>query len=94
MVNGIKLADTQLHFVKSALWHSGYGGWWVVRPQTCESREKIGSRDLLLAFSWLIASGNLFEALIRERLLQLDVLSSAGVSLWKNMSFQHLSSRL
>ncbi|KAK3537864.1 hypothetical protein QTP70_019834 [Hemibagrus guttatus] len=70
--------DTQLHFVKSALWHSGYGGWWVVHPQACESREKIGSRDLLLAFSWLIASGNLFEALIRERLLQLDVLSSAG----------------
>ncbi|XP_058256003.1 tubulin epsilon and delta complex protein 1 isoform X2 [Hemibagrus wyckioides] len=77
-LTGRSTPDTQLHFVKSALWHSGYGGWWVVRPQACESREKIGSRDLLLAFSWLIASGNLFEALIRERLLQLDVLSSAG----------------
>ncbi|XP_027015865.1 tubulin epsilon and delta complex protein 1 isoform X2 [Tachysurus fulvidraco] len=70
--------DTQLLFVKSALWHSGYGGWWVVQPHPCESRERIGSRDLLLAFSWLIASGNLFEALMRERLLQLDVLSSAA----------------
>ncbi|MCI4382941.1 hypothetical protein PGIGA_G00020590 [Pangasianodon gigas] len=70
--------DTQLRFVKSALWHSGYGGWWVVGPRACESREEIGSRDLLLAFSWLIASGNLLEALLRERLLQLDVLSSAA----------------
>ncbi|KAB5562562.1 hypothetical protein PHYPO_G00019290 [Pangasianodon hypophthalmus] len=70
--------DSQLRFVKSALWQSGYGGWWVVGPRACESREEIGSRDLLLAFSWLIASGNLLEALLRERLLQLDVLSSAA----------------
>ncbi|MCJ8737132.1 hypothetical protein PDJAM_G00020650 [Pangasius djambal] len=70
--------ETQLRFVKSALWHSGYGGWWVVGPRACESREEIGSRDLLLAFSWLIASGNLLEALLRERLLQSDVLSSAA----------------
>lgn len=82
MVNGIMLADTQFRFVKSALWHSGYGAWWVVGPWACENGE-IGSRDLLLAFSWLIASGNLLEALLQERLLHLDILSSAaGVSLW------------
>ncbi|KAI5102076.1 hypothetical protein C0J45_7428 [Silurus meridionalis] len=74
------ISDPQLCFVKSALWHSGYCGWWVVGPQACESREEIGSRDLLLAFSWLIASGNLIEALLRDRLLLLDVLASpAGV---------------
>ncbi|KAF7704112.1 tubulin epsilon and delta complex protein 1 [Silurus meridionalis] len=70
------ISDPQLCFVKSALWHSGYCGWWVVGPQACESREEIGSRDLLLAFSWLIASGNLIEALLRDRLLLLDVLAS------------------
>ncbi|XP_017332295.1 tubulin epsilon and delta complex protein 1 [Ictalurus punctatus] len=76
--NKLSNPDTQLRFVRNALWHSGYGGWWVVGPRACESREEIGSRDLLLAISWLIASGNL-EALLRERLLQLDVLSSAAV---------------
>ncbi|KAF5901741.1 dynein light chain 1, axonemal, partial [Clarias magur] len=78
-----KLDGAQFRFVQSALWHSGYGGWWVVGPRACDITEEIGSRDLLLAFSWLIASGNLLEALLRDRLLELDVLSSAAGGLPK-----------
>ncbi|XP_060789543.1 tubulin epsilon and delta complex protein 1 isoform X2 [Neoarius graeffei] len=77
-------SDTQFCFVKSALWHSGYGAWWVVGPWACENGE-IGSRDLLLAFSWLIASGNLLEALLQERLLHLDILSSAAGGLLEEL---------
>ncbi|KAM9466058.1 tubulin epsilon and delta complex protein 1 [Clarias gariepinus] len=71
-------SGSQFHFVQSALWHSGYGGWWVIGPRACDFTEEVGSRDLLLAFSWLIASGDLLEALLRDSFLELDVLSSAA----------------
>ncbi|XP_062863827.1 tubulin epsilon and delta complex protein 1 [Trichomycterus rosablanca] len=70
--------EWQWRFVRSALWHSGYGEWWVVGSRACGNREEIGSRDLLLAAGWLLASGNLLEGMLRERVQQLEVLSSAS----------------
>nr|XP_055028436.1 tubulin epsilon and delta complex protein 1 isoform X2 [Misgurnus anguillicaudatus] len=69
--------DTQLLFVKSALWHCGYGAPWVVGPWSPSHIEEVGSRDLLLAFGWVLSHRNLLEFLLAEKVHQLDTLSSA-----------------
>ncbi|XP_015724972.1 tubulin epsilon and delta complex protein 1 isoform X5 [Coturnix japonica] len=53
--------DTQIRFVKSALWYHGYG-----RPELYQlpSDGSAGSRELLLAFSWLLHRVNLLERLL------------------------------
>ncbi|NWR52925.1 TEDC1 protein, partial [Regulus satrapa] len=52
---------TQVRFVKSALWYLGYG-----RPQLqrLPADGSVGSRELLLAFSWLLHSLGLLEQLL------------------------------
>ncbi|KAI7804547.1 tubulin epsilon and delta complex protein 1 [Triplophysa rosa] len=69
--------DTQLLFVRSALWHCGYGALWVVGPQPPSHIEEVGSRDLLLALGWVLSFRNLLESLLAEKVYQLDTLSSA-----------------
>ncbi|ROL53587.1 hypothetical protein DPX16_4359 [Anabarilius grahami] len=71
--------DMQLLFVRSALWHCGYGAPWVVGPRPPSHIEEVGSRDLLLAFGWVLSSGNLLDFLLAEKVHQLDMLSSAPV---------------
>uniref|UniRef100_A0A8B9UAX0 Tubulin epsilon and delta complex 1 n=1 Tax=Anas zonorhyncha TaxID=75864 RepID=A0A8B9UAX0_9AVES len=53
--------DTQIRFVKSALWYQGYG-----RPELhrLPSDGSAGSRELLLAFSWLLHRISLLEQLL------------------------------
>ncbi|XP_065600208.1 tubulin epsilon and delta complex protein 1 [Cyrtonyx montezumae] len=55
--------DTQIRFVKSALWYHGYG-----RPELYQlpSDGSAGSRELLLAFSWLLHRVNLVERLLAQ----------------------------
>uniref|UniRef100_A0A8C1BFA9 Tubulin epsilon and delta complex 1 n=1 Tax=Cyprinus carpio carpio TaxID=630221 RepID=A0A8C1BFA9_CYPCA len=69
--------DVQLLFVRSALCHCGYGAPWVVGPRSPSHIEEVGSRDLLLAFGWVLSSGNLLDFLLAEKVHQLDTLSSA-----------------
>ncbi|XP_076834634.1 tubulin epsilon and delta complex protein 1 isoform X2 [Brachyhypopomus gauderio] len=80
--------DAQFRFVSSALWQSGYRSWWVASPRACGSRHGVGSRDLLLALGWVMASGNLLESLLGDKVLELDVLSSAsrGISCLEDMA--------
>ncbi|XP_021260610.1 uncharacterized protein C14orf80 homolog isoform X2 [Numida meleagris] len=58
---GSDAIDTQIRFVKSALWYHGYG-----RPDLygLPSDGSAGSRELLLAFSWLLHRVNLLERLL------------------------------
>ncbi|NXJ68901.1 TEDC1 protein, partial [Rostratula benghalensis] len=53
--------DNQIRFVKSALWYHGYG-----RPEFfgLPSDGSAGSRELLLAFSWLLHRISLLEQLL------------------------------
>ncbi|NXY75623.1 TEDC1 protein, partial [Glareola pratincola] len=53
--------DNQIRFVKSALWYHGYG-----RPELYRlpSDGSAGSRELLLAFSWLLHRISLLEQLL------------------------------
>ncbi|KAM9619285.1 tubulin epsilon and delta complex protein 1 isoform 3-T3 [Morphnus guianensis] len=53
--------DNQIRFVKSALWYHGYG-----RPELYRlpSDGSAGSRELLLAFSWLLHRLSLLEQLL------------------------------
>ncbi|XP_069718565.1 tubulin epsilon and delta complex protein 1 [Phaenicophaeus curvirostris] len=53
--------DNQIRFVKSALWYHGYG-----RPELyrLSSDGSAGSRELLLAFSWLLHRLDLLEQLL------------------------------
>ncbi|NXW91142.1 TEDC1 protein, partial [Alopecoenas beccarii] len=53
--------DNQIRFVKSALWYHGYG-----RPELYRlpSDGSAGSRELLLAFSWLLHRLSLLELLL------------------------------
>ncbi|XP_017564281.1 tubulin epsilon and delta complex protein 1 [Pygocentrus nattereri] len=69
--------DSQLGFVRSALWYTGYGSWWTTNAQSCRSTNEIGSRDLLLALGWVMSSENLLESLLGEKVLELELLSSA-----------------
>ncbi|XP_073683464.1 tubulin epsilon and delta complex protein 1 [Garra rufa] len=69
--------DMQLLFVRSALCYCGYGAPWVVGPRPPSHIEEVGSRDLLLAFGWVLASGNLLDFMLAEKVYQLDTLSSA-----------------
>ncbi|TRZ17839.1 hypothetical protein HGM15179_009310 [Zosterops borbonicus] len=57
----------QVRFVKSALWYHGYG-----RPQLqrLPADGSVGSRELLLAFSWLLHSLHLLEHLLVQNRLQ------------------------
>ncbi|XP_066048098.1 tubulin epsilon and delta complex protein 1 isoform X2 [Chamaea fasciata] len=57
----------QVRFVKSALWYHGYG-----RPQLHQlpADGSAGSRELLLAFSWLLHSLRLLEQLLARNRLQ------------------------
>ncbi|XP_067392451.1 tubulin epsilon and delta complex protein 1 isoform X2 [Emydura macquarii macquarii] len=52
---------TQIRFVKSVLWYHGYG-----RPEFYQlpSDGSLGSRELLLAFSWLLNRISLLEQLL------------------------------
>ncbi|XP_062378817.1 tubulin epsilon and delta complex protein 1 isoform X2 [Sardina pilchardus] len=63
-------------FVRSALWHCGYGARWVVAPQAGSCcGDAVGSRELLLAFGWMLSSGSLLEFLLGERVLQMQPLA-------------------
>ncbi|NXG80880.1 TEDC1 protein, partial [Baryphthengus martii] len=53
--------DTQIKFVKSALWYHGYGRPGLYR---LPSDGSAGSRELLLAFSWLLHRLGLLEQLL------------------------------
>lgn len=62
--------------VREALWQCGYGASWIVVTTAglCP-RSEVGSRELLVAFGWVLSSGSLLEALLRARSLELDILS-------------------
>lgn len=71
-------SDTQIRFVKSALWYHGYD-----RPQLhrLPADGSAGSRELLLAFSWLLHSLGLLEQLLaRNRVKTGDETSVCTVS--------------
>ncbi|XP_077477364.1 tubulin epsilon and delta complex protein 1 [Stigmatopora argus] len=53
--------------VRTGLWKSGYYAGWLYDKKV----EGVSSRELLLAFGWLLAAGTLEELLIR-RVQQLD----------------------
>ncbi|XP_009891189.1 PREDICTED: uncharacterized protein C14orf80 homolog [Charadrius vociferus] len=53
--------DNQIRFVKSALWYHGYGRLELYR---LPSDGSAGSRELLLAFSWLLHRISLLEQLL------------------------------
>ncbi|XP_016137838.1 uncharacterized protein C14orf80 homolog isoform X2 [Sinocyclocheilus grahami] len=62
--------DVQLLFVRSALCHCGYGAPWVVGSRPPSHMEEVGSGDLLLAFGWVLSSGNLLDYLLAEKIAQ------------------------
>ncbi|XP_016323393.1 uncharacterized protein C14orf80 homolog isoform X2 [Sinocyclocheilus anshuiensis] len=62
--------DIQLLFVRSALCYCGYGASWVVGPWPPRHIEEVGSRDLLLAFSWVLSLGNLLDFMLAEKIPQ------------------------
>ncbi|KFO93492.1 Uncharacterized protein C14orf80, partial [Buceros rhinoceros silvestris] len=69
----------QITFVKSALWYHGYG-----RPELYRlpSDGSAGSRELLLAFSWLLHRLSLLEQLLaRNRVKTGDEISVCTVSM-------------
>ncbi|KFP42042.1 Uncharacterized protein C14orf80, partial [Chlamydotis macqueenii] len=69
----------QIRFVKSALWYHGYG-----RPELYRlpSDGSAGSRELLLAFSWLLHRLSLLEQLLaRNRVKTGDETSVCTVSM-------------
>uniref|UniRef100_A0A4W5Q3U1 Tubulin epsilon and delta complex 1 n=1 Tax=Hucho hucho TaxID=62062 RepID=A0A4W5Q3U1_9TELE len=69
------LSDLDSH-VREALWQCGYGASWiVVTTARLRPRSEVGSRELLVAFGWVLSSGSLLEALLRARSLELDILS-------------------
>ncbi|NXP51562.1 TEDC1 protein, partial [Heliornis fulica] len=55
--------DDQIRFVKSALWYHGYGRQELYR---LPSDGSAGSRELLLAFSWLLHRLGLLEQLLAQ----------------------------
>ncbi|KFM11656.1 Uncharacterized protein C14orf80, partial [Aptenodytes forsteri] len=70
----------QIRFVKSALWYHGYG-----RPELYRlpSDGSAGSRELLLAFSWLLHRLSLLEQLLaRNRVKTGDETSVCMVSMF------------
>ncbi|XP_063262819.1 tubulin epsilon and delta complex protein 1 isoform X5 [Prinia subflava] len=74
----------QVRFVKSALWYHGYG-----RPQLqrLPADGSAGSRELLLAFSWLLHRLRLLERLLaRNRLRTGDEASVCTIHLFTNGS--------
>ncbi|XP_015724973.1 tubulin epsilon and delta complex protein 1 isoform X6 [Coturnix japonica] len=76
--------DTQIRFVKSALWYHGYG-----RPELYQlpSDGSAGSRELLLAFSWLLHRVNLLERLLaRNRVKTGDETSVCTIHLFTSGS--------
>lgn len=81
-------SDTQIRFVKSALWYHGYG-----RPELYQlpSDGSAGSRELLLAFSWLLHRVNLLEWLLaRNRVKTGDETSVCTVSMLVSFCIIHL----
>ncbi|XP_010895564.1 tubulin epsilon and delta complex protein 1 isoform X2 [Esox lucius] len=68
--------DSQSRHVRFALWHCGYGASWIVgqKPGSSYSSEA-GSRDLLVAFGWVLSSQSLLEVMLKARVLELDTLS-------------------
>ncbi|KFZ58204.1 Uncharacterized protein C14orf80, partial [Podiceps cristatus] len=77
----------QIKFVKSALWYHGYG-----RPEFYQlpSDGSAGSRELLLAFSWLLHRLSLLEQLLaRNRVKTGDETSACTVSMF--VSFHLIS---
>ncbi|KYO39852.1 tubulin epsilon and delta complex protein 1 isoform X4 [Alligator mississippiensis] len=81
--------DTQIRFVKSVLRYHGYG-----RPEFYQlpSDGSVGSRELLLAFSWLLHRINLLEQLLsvnRVKIRDETSLCTCGDNLlksWKGMT--------
>ncbi|KFQ76485.1 Uncharacterized protein C14orf80, partial [Phaethon lepturus] len=77
----------QIRFVKSALWYHGYGRRELYR---LPSDGSAGSRELLLAFSWLLHRLNLLEQLLaRNRVKTGDETSVCTVSVF--VSFHLIS---
>ncbi|KGL99512.1 Uncharacterized protein C14orf80, partial [Charadrius vociferus] len=69
----------QIRFVKSALWYHGYGRLELYR---LPSDGSAGSRELLLAFSWLLHRISLLEQLLaRNRVKTGDETSVCTVSM-------------
>lgn len=80
-------SDTQIRFVKLALWYQGYG-----RPELYRlpSDGSAGSRELLLAFSWLLHRISLLEQLLaRNRVRTGDETSVCMVSLFVSFHLVH-----
>ncbi|XP_075364224.1 tubulin epsilon and delta complex protein 1 isoform X4 [Mycteria americana] len=76
--------DNQIGFVKSALWYHGYG-----RPELYRlpSDGSAGSRELLLAFSWLLHRLSLLEQLLaRNRVKTGDETSVCMIHLFTSGS--------
>ncbi|XP_029889761.1 tubulin epsilon and delta complex protein 1 isoform X2 [Aquila chrysaetos chrysaetos] len=76
--------DNQIRFVKSALWYHGYG-----RPELYRlpSDGSAGSRELLLAFSWLLHRLSLLEQLLaRNRVKTGDETSVCTIHLFTSGS--------
>ncbi|XP_054066543.1 tubulin epsilon and delta complex protein 1 isoform X2 [Rissa tridactyla] len=76
--------DNQIRFVKSALWYHGYG-----RPELYRlpSDGSAGSRELLLAFSWLLHRVSLLEQLLaRNRVKTGDETSVCTIHLFTSGS--------
>ncbi|KAL0969745.1 hypothetical protein UPYG_G00231720 [Umbra pygmaea] len=67
--------ESQSRHVRGALWQCGYGASWVVGQDPDCHPSEVGSRDLLLAFGWVLSSGNLLEIMLKARALELDSLS-------------------
>ncbi|KFV78665.1 Uncharacterized protein C14orf80, partial [Struthio camelus australis] len=79
----------QIRFVKSALWYHGYG-----RPELYRlpSDGSAGSRELLLAFSWLLHRISLLEQLLaRNRIRTGDETSVCTVSMFVFFHLIHLT---
>ncbi|XP_037259995.1 tubulin epsilon and delta complex protein 1 isoform X3 [Falco rusticolus] len=76
--------DNQIRFVKSALWYHGYD-----RPELYQlpSDGSAGSRELLLAFSWLLHRHSLLEQLLaRNRVKTGDETSVCTIHLFTSGS--------
>ncbi|KAJ7990857.1 hypothetical protein DPEC_G00291260 [Dallia pectoralis] len=69
--------ETQSRHVRSALWHCGYGASWIFgqKPGSGGYTSEVGSRDLLVAFGWVLSSQRLVDVMLNARAIQLDTLS-------------------
>ncbi|XP_015206640.1 tubulin epsilon and delta complex protein 1 isoform X1 [Lepisosteus oculatus] len=68
--------ERQVSVVQSALWHCGYGALEFYQLPTDGSQ---GSRELLLAFSWLLSRAGLLEHLLEKSCLRLEDITPPSV---------------